>query len=62
MTVLRAGLEHHREHYRHNEQAAKQLVSVGSSPRDEKLDVREVATYTAITALILNLDEVVTRP
>jgi hypothetical protein len=61
LKVLRAGLDRHREHYRHNEAAAKQLVSMGSSKPSSGLDVREVAAYAAITTLILNLDEVITR-
>jgi hypothetical protein len=61
MSVLRPALERHLEHYRQDEQAARKLASVGYSQRDEKLKVHEVAAYTAITALILNLDEVVTR-
>jgi hypothetical protein len=61
MQVLLHGLERHREHYRGNEVAARKLISIGTAPRDPKLDVRELAAYTAITSLILNLDEVITR-
>jgi len=61
LNVLKAGLQRHLDHYRKDAEAAKKLVAVGSTPRDERLDVRDVAAYTAITGLILNLDEVITR-
>jgi len=47
--------------YRTDPEAAKQLLSAGESPRDEKLDLAEHAAYTALCSLILNLDEVVTK-
>ena len=41
--------------------AALQFVSHGEYPRDAKLDVSELAAYTSVTSLILNLNEVVTK-
>jgi hypothetical protein len=59
--VLQAGLERHLRHYVGNREAALRLVSAGESPRDERLDVAELAAYTAMANLILNLDEVITK-
>jgi len=36
--VLSAGLARHLEHYRQQPKAADELLAVGESPRDEKLD------------------------
>ena len=33
----------------------------GESPRDPALDASELAAYSAVAGLILNLDEVVTK-
>jgi hypothetical protein len=41
--------------------AARARVSIGESPRDEKLDLPELAAYTAAASLILNLDETITK-
>jgi hypothetical protein len=40
---------------------AKQLLSVGDSPRDEELDAIEHAAYAGLCSLILNLDEALTK-
>jgi hypothetical protein len=36
-------------------------VHHGDSPQISKLDARELAAYTSIASLILNLDEAVTK-
>ncbi|MEP6754071.1 MAG: DUF1553 domain-containing protein [Chthonomonadales bacterium] len=41
--------------------AAKKLLSVGESKRDEKLDVADLAAMTEVCSIILNLDEVITK-
>ncbi len=40
---------------------ADRLVKVGESPVDMKLDVSELAAYTTVASLILNLDETITK-
>ena len=60
-TVLVSGFERHMEHYRSNRSAALELVSVGQSTRDETLDVAELASYTMMASLILNLDGTITK-
>jgi hypothetical protein len=59
--VMLAGLNRHLERYRADRAAARKFVSVGESPLDEKADVAELAAYTAIASLILNLDEAITK-
>ena len=41
--------------------AARKYVSSGEYPRDERLDVSELAAYTTVTSLILNLNETVMK-
>ena len=39
----------------------RSYLSQGESPRDEKLDASELAAYTTVASLILNLDETITK-
>ena len=41
--------------------AAAQFLEVGEHPRDQRLDVKELAAYANVASLILNFDETVTR-
>jgi hypothetical protein len=41
--------------------SAKKYLSQGEAPRDEKLDIRELAAYTTAASLLLNLDATVTK-
>jgi hypothetical protein len=61
LAVLADGFREHLSHYQGDRDAALELVSTGEFPRNDKLDVPEIAAYTAVTSLILNLDEVVTK-
>ena len=57
-------LEAFQAHYQEleaNPEAAKALIAVGESPPDETLDAVEVAAWTMIANLILNLDEVLNK-
>ena len=47
--------------YQQNPQLARDLLSVGESPRDADLPAHELAAYTIVASMILNLDEVVTK-
>jgi hypothetical protein len=47
--------------YRNDPGAATKLLSVGEFARNDKLGASELAAYTAVCSLILNLDETVTR-
>jgi hypothetical protein len=47
--------------YRKTIDAAKKLIAVGDSPRDEKLDASEHAAWTMVATTILNMDATVTK-
>jgi hypothetical protein len=59
--VLMAGYRRALAQYQANRDAARELVSVGESVRDQTLDVAELAAYTAVANMMLNLDEVVAK-
>jgi hypothetical protein len=61
MAILSAGLTRHLEHYRQQPDDAAKLLAAGESPRDEQFDATELAAYTAMANVILNLDETITK-
>jgi hypothetical protein len=61
MNVLRHRFEQQRARFRMDADAASRLVNVGQYPRDARLDVSELAAWTALCNMVLNLDEVLTR-
>jgi hypothetical protein len=50
-----------RTHYESNKAATDKLLSVGESPRDQKLDPVDLAAMTLVTSTILNMDETITK-
>jgi hypothetical protein len=61
VTVLAKIFEKELAGYQKGEQAALKLLRVGESKRNEKLDVAELAAWTTVASVILNLDETVTK-
>jgi hypothetical protein len=61
LAILREGLKDQRERFRREPTAATALVRFGESIPDPRLDAPELAAYTAIAQLILNLDETITK-
>ncbi|MGB0579223.1 MAG: PSD1 and planctomycete cytochrome C domain-containing protein [Limisphaerales bacterium] len=59
--LLQKKLSELRSTFTADTKAAGKLASAGERPRNEKLPVTEVAAYTGLCNLILNLDEVVTK-
>src|SRR5205823_5179604 len=59
--VLRSVFEDDLTNFRHDPRAARKLLSVGESPRNEKLDTAELAAWTTVASVILNLDEVLNK-
>jgi hypothetical protein len=59
--VLRTLLKQEREVYVRDRRAALELLNVGESKRDGKLDPSELAAWTSVTSAILNLDETITK-
>jgi hypothetical protein len=47
--------------FKSNPEFAPKLLAAGESPRDEKLDANELAAWTMVTHLLLNLSESVTK-
>jgi hypothetical protein len=58
---LRDSLRFYLDHFRANPKAAADFTSQGEAPRDERIEVSELAAYTAVASLILNLDETITK-
>jgi hypothetical protein len=61
MRVLRKTLESMLAEYRADRKDAEAFVSVGASPRDRSIPASELAAYTAVANMILNMDEVITK-
>jgi hypothetical protein len=61
LEVLRQIFREDLAKYQSDKPAALKLLSVGESPRDPKLDTAEVAAWSTVAGVILNLDEAVTK-
>ena len=59
--ILLSTLEKLRGDFTKNPDAAKKLLAIGESPRDEKLDAIEHASWAALCNMIMNLDETLTK-
>jgi hypothetical protein len=59
--TLLDSFQYYRDSYQTDPEAARKLVSHGEYPRNEKLNVSELAAYTTVASLILNLDELLTK-
>ncbi len=59
--ILRKKLDEMLVAFRDDASGARSLVAVGASPRDPLIPVSDLAAYTAVTNLILNLDETITK-
>jgi hypothetical protein len=59
--VLIAGLEKRLARFQQEPEAAVQLIAIGATPADPKVNPSELAAYTLTANVLLNLDEVVTR-
>lgn len=54
-------LDDHRTQFAADRKAAEALVSVGISPRPKDLDAAELAAWTSVSRVLLNLNETITR-
>jgi hypothetical protein len=61
VSLLREALASYLDVYRGDPGAARKYLSQGESPRDEELDVSELAAYSTLASLILNMDETITK-
>ncbi|MFN7944549.1 MAG: DUF1553 domain-containing protein [Blastocatellia bacterium] len=61
LRVLNELLKQQLTRYRSDQKAAEQLLKVGESPVDARLDKTELAAWTMVMSAILNLDETITK-
>jgi hypothetical protein len=61
LQVLVRGLDRYRQQFTADSEAAQRYVRHGESPPDSRLDTSELAAYTALAEVILNLDETITK-
>jgi hypothetical protein len=59
--ILLDNFHYHLDNYKNDRSAAPKLLGQGQRPRDEKLDASELAAYTAVASLMLNLEETITK-
>ena len=59
VSVLANSLQRNLKRYAADSDAAKELVSFGESIPAADLDVSELAAYTAVASMLMNLDEVI---
>jgi hypothetical protein len=59
--VLAKLLKKHRAEYSTDEKAAAAVLTVGISPKPKDIDVKELAAWTSISRVLLNLNETITR-
>jgi hypothetical protein len=60
-SVLAALFEKHRSEYAAEQVAAQQLISAGEAPVPENVDRAELAAWTSVVRVLLNLHETITR-
>ncbi len=61
IAVLIGLVDKHADHYRREPDAARKLVAVGQSPPPADLDTPELAAWTSVARVVLNLHETITR-
>ena len=61
MRILRKTLDQMLASYKRDEKSAEAFVSVGSSHREPSIAASELAAYTAVANMILNMDETITK-
>jgi hypothetical protein len=61
LSEMTTSYQEHLAHYTKNPEAAKQLIAVGESKPNAKLDEAQLAAWTMVANLVLNLDEVLNK-
>jgi hypothetical protein len=61
-TILLHSLAEHRQRYLVDPAAAGKVLEVGEYAVDEQLSATELAAFTTIASVLLNLDELVNKP
>ena len=60
-SILKNGFDDYLARFSKNDKATEALLAVGNSKPDESLNQAELAAYTAVANILLNLDETVTK-
>jgi hypothetical protein len=61
LEILERTYHQQRENYQQDKEVATALVSIGESTRPKNVDVSELAAWTAVANVLLNLNETITR-
>jgi hypothetical protein len=61
LEILTRRLAALRQTYAHDEEAAKKLLAVGESKPDPKLPSAELAAWTSLATILMNLDEAISK-
>jgi len=61
LDVLEGALAKFTAYYGSHNAEAVRFVSYGDSPRDPQADTAELAAYTAVASLLMNMDEAITK-
>jgi hypothetical protein len=61
VALLARLLQNHRGHFAADPAAAQTLVRIGISPRPDEIDAEELAAWTSVSRVLLNLNETITR-
>jgi hypothetical protein len=61
LAELQSTLQDHMTRYGQDSKAAQALIAVGETKADPGLNPSELAAWTLVANLVLNLDEVVTK-
>ena len=61
LEILVAGFQAQLDRFANSPQAADQLTKIGELKRRENVDLAELAAYTTVAGVILNLDETITK-
>jgi hypothetical protein len=59
--ILMSSLNYYRDMFQTDPSAANKYHTQGEAPRDQKLNQQELAAYSAVASMILNLDIAVTK-
>jgi hypothetical protein len=61
LQILVTGWQTHRARFAKNAEAADKLTKIGELQRPDNLDLPELAAYTTVAGMLLNLDEAITK-
>ena len=59
--VLLSACRQFSERFKNDEPSARSLLTQGSSPQAKDLNLSELAAYTAVSSLLFNLDDTITK-